>query len=185
MIKRLNWIFLLSLAVLFSQCTDDDDPDTTKSKEEVLAGENSKKWKLSKMNVPASASGITIHLNVLTFGEGVCLSDNIFEFFADGKLLVDEGTQKCSENSPQQVSGTWKWDESDENILIIGSTVFDGIFEEYNLPEFDGKLTVETLTETKMVIPYTFKTDKPITIDYNGTTATLGETIHIEFEAIQ
>jgi hypothetical protein len=86
---------------------------------------------------------------------GDCLKDNIRTFNIDKSLIIDEGTIKCMDASPQKSVGAWSFN-SDETILTYTEWGYTQAFIIVELTKnilkvkwtetFAGKTSTSTIT---------------------------------------
>lgn len=67
----------------------------------LLTNGASKDWKI-----------VSLKQNDITFPPGGCNLGDVYTFYADGKISVDEGSEKCNPNDPQTLTGTWHLENS-------------------------------------------------------------------------
>jgi hypothetical protein len=132
----LKWIFLL--LIVFGNMMCDKEKDTP---ELVLTG---KQWKLSEWSVspPYEVEGEYITDLYALMPE--CAKDDFTVFDNDGTLLKDDNQQKCSDNDPQIVEGTWEIGAGETKLRIT----IDGDETEYSIDEIRDDFLVLSLKET-------------------------------------
>lgn len=119
--KKSNFIYLFVLLAgmaCLNACKKKEDP--APSTKELLASTSSKKWKITSITV-----GNQPFLESI-FPEA-CTRDNLFVFYTDNKLVIEEGATKCNSSDPSTVAqGTWRL-STDEKTLTLnpgsGSTL--------------------------------------------------------------
>lgn len=71
-----------------------------------------------------------------------CYKDNTITFQAGGTGTVDDGATKCNPGDPQTTAFSWTF-QSNETVLNFPNQIF---------PNFDGDVTIKTLTDTKLTL---------------------------------
>lgn len=133
---------------------DDDDNNNTpaKTKTEILT---SHAWKVNSWTIdPPYDNGDGTFTSDRLADMEACDKDNFITFQADGKLLYDEGTQKCDPDDPQTDPGTWALLDNETKMSIDGLTLNVKSFEENKIEltdsfEEDGTTYNETITLVK------------------------------------
>jgi hypothetical protein len=137
--KKSNLIYLFVLLVgmaCLDACKKKEDPAPVPRKE-LLASTSSKKWKITS----ATAGGYDAFAS-----RDACERDNLYIFFSDNKLTVDEGATKCNSGDPQTAAtGTWSL-STDEKTLTLNagsSSILSGDFTitELSSNTLKGKFT--------------------------------------------
>jgi Lipocalin-like domain len=109
-IARLTGILTVSLLLIVSSCSKNDEPAATKA--QMIA----RNWK--QTDLLASQAGTPAVSIFDTFFEP-CNKDDIWQFKADGTYTVVEGASKCDSADPDTVStGTWQLTDNDTKIII-------------------------------------------------------------------
>jgi hypothetical protein len=109
-IIRLTGILTVSLLLIVSSCSKNDEPSATKA--QMIA----RNWK--QTDLLASQAGTPAVSIFDTFFEP-CNKDDIWQFKADGTYIVVEGASKCDAADPDTVStGTWQLTDNDTKIII-------------------------------------------------------------------
>lgn len=109
-IARLAGILTVSLLLIVSSCSKNDEPSATKA--QMIA----RNWK--QTDLLASQAGTPAVSIFDTFFEP-CNKDDIWQFKSDGTYTVVEGASKCDPADPDTVStGTWQLTDNDTKIII-------------------------------------------------------------------
>jgi hypothetical protein len=104
---------LLCAFMVFAGCKKDENSTpsgttpTAKTKLELLTNGSSKDWKIvsSLFNGNESLQG--------------CEKDNTYTFHADGKYILDYGTDKCNGNENSIANNTWEFKNNETEIQWV------------------------------------------------------------------
>jgi hypothetical protein len=108
---RFAGLLFMTLAILVSSCSKDDDEQKL-TKTQMLT----RKWKQSDLLISENGASFT---SIFNFFFDECEKDNIWEFKADGSVVVTEGNSKCDSSDPDVVaSGTWAFAENETKLVI-------------------------------------------------------------------
>jgi len=120
--KKSDFIYLfvlLASIVCLDACKKKEDP--APASKELLANTSGKKWKVTS----ATVTGVG---DVLSDFVKECERDNLFVFYTDNTLVIEEGALQC--NPTTAATGTWKL-STDEKTLTIdagSANIFSGDF---------------------------------------------------------
>ena len=105
MAKKTGIFLLLGLLVL-QACKKDEEVLTN---HQLLAGTTTdgKSWVI----VMQSLNGNPVSI-------GSCIADDVTSFYPSLIYIFDEGSQKCSTDDPQTITGGWVFEDNDTHLLI-------------------------------------------------------------------
>jgi hypothetical protein len=161
--RKLNTLLLLFLLTLvFTGCDKDEDKEPTK--EQLLMAKN---WNPTAIKLSATVGGNNLELDY--FAQlNACQKDNFLKFDSGGKVILDEGPNKCS-GAPQTVQGTWSLNG---DILTIDGPVLTS----FGLSSTTAKtLTIQELTNQTLRVT----TIQPVSVP--NSPLPLNATIDITF----
>ena len=126
--KKINlFIAAFTIFAVVSGCKKEDDApatSTTTTPATVSVNKTNLTGKTFKMTAWTSApawKGFTNIYSVTT----ACYKDNTVVYNTDGTLLVDEGATKCNSGDAQTVSGTWKFNTAETQLIVNDTVVYD------------------------------------------------------------
>lgn len=122
--KKSNFIYLFVLLagmVCLDACKKKEDPKPLPRKE-LLTSTSGKKWKITSATTTSGFDAFS--------SREACERDNLYVFYTDNKLVVDEGATKCNSSDPQTVTGTWSLsaDEKTLTLSVGGWSILNGDF---------------------------------------------------------
>lgn len=126
--KTLRYFFGLSAMAAAVSLVSCQPQEEVNPQPELLAGSASKTWRLTD----AKRGGLTSPMKS-------CLVGDTYIFHADGRLVFDEGTEKCNANAPQTVNGRWEL----KNSVI---TILDNSNRTYTV------LNLKSLSSSRMIV---------------------------------
>jgi len=147
--KTFTLVSVLAISVfLLCGCGKDEDKDNSKSKTTLLTQSD---WVRTSLMITINTNPpYDDHQN-----SAPCQRDNRWVFRTNGSYELNEGPTKCNAADPQIIqTGSWLFSDN-ETKLTIGSSTF----------------TVDQLTETTMVLTYTYSGG-------GNTTITKGTYVH-------
>lgn len=145
--KTLNLVSVLIVSVLLL-CGCGKDGDDSKSKTTLLTQSD---WVRTSLMITINTNPPYDDHQTLA----ACIKDNRWVFRSNGTYEYNEGPTKCNAGDPQIIqTGSWAFTDN-ETKLTIGSSTF----------------TVDQLTETTMVLTYTYSGG-------GNTTVTKGTYVH-------
>lgn len=99
-------IILIIGFIGFQACKKDDEVLTN---HQLLAGTTAdgKSWVIASQSL--NGDPVTI---------GSCIADDVTSFYLSLIYIFDEGSQKCSADDPQTITGGWVFEENDTRLLI-------------------------------------------------------------------
>jgi hypothetical protein len=153
-ITQMLFLSLLSLTLLFSACSNDDELTT---KTDLLT---SSSWKVTALTVdPAfptfdNEGNVTGSTNDLFAMMDDCSKDDTYSFNTDKTLILDEGASKCYNAAPQKTTGSWSFN-SDETTLTI---TVDGDPQTMTIVELTDKAIKLKVTESQGGVSFSITT---------------------------
>ncbi|MFN3850039.1 MAG: hypothetical protein ACK4NY_11445 [Spirosomataceae bacterium] len=124
---KIKQILVLTFIVALGLSCKDKEDVSAKTKLELLAGTNSKTWKVSS----AIAKSGTLELN-LTGTQPTCRIDNTLILFANKTYELREGASKCVASDPDLLlKANWTL-SADETSLTVDKLILLGF--EFNQP---------------------------------------------------
>jgi Lipocalin-like domain len=120
---------LVSVIALALFSCKDDDKDNGPSKTDLIIA---KPWKLTALTVGG--------VNFFDLQDD-CGKDDIYTYNKNGKITVNEGSQKCDNAAPQTSEGTWVFESNETKLKVV----LDGDTE---------TSTLEELTATTLKLSY-------------------------------
>lgn len=144
--KKSNFIFLFVLlagVVCLDACKKKEDPAPVPRKE-LLASTSGKKWKITS----ATAGGFDAFAS-----REACERDNLYIFYSDNKLTVDEGATKCNSGDNQTAAtGTWSLSTDEKTLTLSGGSDYDG---NYTIVEMSSTALKANFGSTSIIITFT------------------------------
>lgn len=136
--KNLSFKILIFLSfIFFTGCGDDD---ITPVNITSLLTESS--WDFfsiqGRLNPAEPWGDLPITNGSITISSDPCQHDDITTFSIGGTYSKDEGATKCSQQSPQTITGTWELLDNDTKLLVV----VDNDSQEFTLVKLD-KNTLE------------------------------------------
>lgn len=116
--KKILFVFVLGLMAW--ACGKDDEPEGTPM--EMLAGTESKKWKLSFAEA-RDAEGASLPL----MGLYPCWADNTLTLYADGRYTLEDTGTRCVD--AEDISSTWVLSENGGEIKLANFSMAGITFE--------------------------------------------------------
>jgi hypothetical protein len=137
-------ILMLFVALLaFSGC--EKDKNNKPSAETMLTGKN---WKMTAWVSDPALDWFGAPVTNVYAQLPNCVKDDITIFQNNGVVKFDEGGEKCSENSPQTVTGSWTLNPAETIISITQN----GETESWEILELtENTVKVETTVATSTV----------------------------------
>jgi hypothetical protein len=108
--KKSNFIYLFVLLAgmaCLDACKKKEDPAPTRK--ELLASASGKKWKLTAATLAGA--------DLISRGDE-CRRDDLFVFYTDKKMVVEEGVISC--RPPTVVQGTWNLSMDEKTLTMSG-----------------------------------------------------------------
>ncbi|MGR3812313.1 hypothetical protein [Jiulongibacter sp. NS-SX5] len=117
-----NGLLMSFLALLLLNCKNNDvEPGSDKPTIELLAGTDSKTWRVSE----GVAKQGDLEVNLIA-SQNPCVTDNLITLFSDFSYEFKEGATKCSPDDPDLIlTANWELAE-DESSITIDRFVFLG-----------------------------------------------------------
>ena len=112
-------ISLLSLTLIFSSCSKDEEELSQKT--ELLT---KSAWKMTAYTVEPgfptfdNEGNITGSTNDIFAMLDNCEKDDTHKFNSDKSLITDEGMTKCDSSDPQKTNGTWIFNVDETSLTI-------------------------------------------------------------------
>ncbi|WP_133271220.1 hypothetical protein [Hymenobacter radiodurans] len=111
----LTFSLSLLLAVTFTACGEENEPDATDPKTTLLIN---KDWRATAdVSVTTTSAGATTTVDNYAALQA-CGKDDFIRFNDNGELEINEGPSKCAAPDPQTAKGTWSWN-ADKTVITF------------------------------------------------------------------